>query len=70
MPASDITRLQYRSYLTLLDLIRPQSTQCFILPGAYTQYYATSKKDDVIEISPRGDLPHHVVQEAEVERDD
>ena len=28
------------------------------------------KKDDVIEISPRGDLLHHVVQEAEVKRDD
>ena len=28
------------------------------------------KKDDVIEISPRGDLPHQVVQEAEVELSD
>ena len=28
------------------------------------------KKDDIIVISPRGDLPHHVVQEAEVARDD
>ena len=60
-PASDVTWLLYR---VVLD-----TSWIFTHRQLYTVSSAIGKKDDVTKISPRGDLLHQVVQEAEVEQD-
>ena len=70
MPASDVTRLLYRVVFdTSWIFANRQLNTGKVLSYQVLLHSTIGKKDDVIEISTRGDLPHQVVQEAEVERD-
>ena len=71
MPASDVTWLLYRVVFdTSWIFAHHQLNTGKALSYQVLIHSTIGKKDDVIEISPQGDLLHQVVQEAEVEQDD